>query len=345
VSLAASSAEPACRLGATRRRSGCLLRSLTFRGTCVPVRTERHGWRDGAGDRGPMASAGGDNEGRQPGLFTRPAFVVVLVLVVFALAAAGAGAYRNAAANGAVTAPKWLGALVTALFIDALVLLVISAIRGGGRGGRAGGQAQGTKRKVTWFEALIAAAIVFGVVLLALVFRHPAQQPKQKVQQATPTLQVLGHPKGNSQDWVLIGVLVACTLVAFLAYRWWRRRRARLAELEGGVEEEGANVLASAAHLTLAEVQEEPDPRQAVILAYRRMEELLGDSGVPREPWETPYEYLERVFARLGAPSALAARLTDLYEFAKFGHHKVDESARDAALAALHELTRTVVPA
>jgi hypothetical protein len=89
---------------------------------------------------------------------------------------------------------------------------------------------------------------------------------------------------------------------------------------------------------SLDAIAEEADPRRAVILAYVRMEETLGEQGVPRAVWETPREYLARVFADLGPRAAAAARLTELYEEAHFADHRVAEEMRRAAQESLLEL-------
>jgi hypothetical protein len=86
---------------------------------------------------------------------------------------------------------------------------------------------------------------------------------------------------------------------------------------------------------SLEDLQREVDARRAVILCYRRFERWLGESGVPRAPWETPMEFLRRALGRLPIPSAATAALTRLFELSRFSHHALGAAERDAAVSAL----------
>jgi Domain of unknown function (DUF4129) len=68
------------------------------------------------------------------------------------------------------------------------------------------------------------------------------------------------------------------------------------------------------------------------------MERALGERGLARHAAETPVEYLTRLLAQVEAGAAAAARLTSLYERAKFSSHEIDESMRRDAVAALQSL-------
>ena len=89
----------------------------------------------------------------------------------------------------------------------------------------------------------------------------------------------------------------------------------------------------------------EVDARTAVIAAYVSMERALAECGIPRPPWETPFEYVDRILMRLGATADTAARLTELFEEAKFSSHPVGPEMKDAALDALTTLRLELVAA
>ena len=72
------------------------------------------------------------------------------------------------------------------------------------------------------------------------------------------------------------------------------------------------------------------------------MEGLLGLLGLPRERWEAPFEYLERVLVTSGASAATDERLTDLFEVARFSSQPVDEAMRAEALELLRILRREI---
>lgn len=82
----------------------------------------------------------------------------------------------------------------------------------------------------------------------------------------------------------------------------------------------------------------EPDPRVAIVKCYRRFERLLAASHVPRAPWQTPTEFLREALRRLPLPAGSVERLTRLFEFARFSHHRIGVAERDAARAALGEI-------
>jgi Domain of unknown function (DUF4129) len=80
------------------------------------------------------------------------------------------------------------------------------------------------------------------------------------------------------------------------------------------------------------------DPRAAVLAAYARMEAVLDRVGLGRRASEAPREYLLRLDAVLGGGRAPAARLTGLFERARFSTHPIGEDVRRDALGALDEL-------
>ena len=83
---------------------------------------------------------------------------------------------------------------------------------------------------------------------------------------------------------------------------------------------------------------DEADARKAVIAAYARMEGVLARHGVPRLASETPLEYLSRVLSDLTARHEPVARLTDLFEVAKFSRRAVGPDMKRDAIDALQEI-------
>ncbi len=99
-----------------------------------------------------------------------------------------------------------------------------------------------------------------------------------------------------------------------------------------------AAALTDAVARSLDDVRATTDLRRAVIACYARMERALAVAGVRREPFEAPFEYLERVLRRLRASADAARQLTGLFEEAKFSLHPVGEPMRDRAVSALVRL-------
>ncbi len=134
----------------------------------------------------------------------------------------------------------------------------------------------------------------------------------------------------------IVGVVVVVTLVMHLRRRrnsHWKSAMVGITPLSELPEE-----LASAMQGGLEELSLGGDPRSAVILAYLRMEQALGEHGLVRRQFETPLEYLERATAGLRATSKALARLTDLYQRARFSPHPVEDQMRRDAESALSTL-------
>jgi len=197
------------------------------------------------------------------------------------------------------------------------------------------------------FQTLALVCIV-GLPLL-LVGRHyvhwhsPQQQSNgNTVASRGPTGTEKANPAAEFK-W-LPAVAMATFLVGgaggVVAIMLWKRRRGaaweREAELTAALDE----VLAD----TLDDLRAERDPRRAVIGAYARLERTFAAHDVPREPSETPREYVDRALDRLGVSAFALRRLTQLYERAKFSPHEIDAAMKDDAIDALAGLRDELEP-
>ncbi len=133
--------------------------------------------------------------------------------------------------------------------------------------------------------------------------------------------------------------VVAGGAVGLVAY--YRAQARRRTIFDPRSEGELLDELAALVDDTLEDLRNEPDARRAVISAYARMERVLAAFGMPREPFEAPLEYQQRVAPELeGVPGAprLVSELTHLYERAKFSLHEIDVGMKEQAIAALVSL-------
>jgi hypothetical protein len=185
----------------------------------------------------------------------------------------------------------------------------------------------------------------FGVVAFIVIYvkRHHvrifnlnsralnALHPRKNIHHAVPASQF-----SPAFEWpVLVVALVALTVAAVLVYRGHRRRTLRTAvPLEPTVAEDFAASIGDA----IGDLEAEPDPRVAVIAAYARMEGVLGRHGLRRKPSETPFEYLGRILSGLTSRTDAVARLTGLFEEAKFSRHEIDENMKRDAIGALRAI-------
>ena len=139
-------------------------------------------------------------------------------------------------------------------------------------------------------------------------------------------------PRPPAPEWlplVVVSTAIGGGVAALLGWRAVRRRR-RAPSL--------AATLSDALDDTLDDVAQEPDPRRAIILAYARMEAALDRSGCARHEADAPLEYLARVLGELEVSPEPVARLTDLFERAKFSHHRIEPALKADALEALREI-------
>jgi hypothetical protein len=135
---------------------------------------------------------------------------------------------------------------------------------------------------------------------------------------------------------VLVVALLVLAIIGFFAYRSYRMHKLRKAAvaLEPTVGEDFAVAIGDA----IGELEAEPEARRAVIAAYARMEGVLGRHGLRRKPSDTPVEYLGRVLGGLTSRTDAVARLTGLFEEAKFSRHEIDEPMKREAIDALRAI-------
>jgi hypothetical protein len=125
---------------------------------------------------------------------------------------------------------------------------------------------------------------------------------------------------------------VGAGVLGFAGLAIVRARRRR----EGDVEPRA--MVAAGARDAAAAAAIPADPRAAVLAAYARMETALASVGLARRPSDAPREYLARLEAGLGGGRGPAARLTELFERARFSPHPVGEDSRAEAIGALETL-------
>ncbi|HEX6695162.1 MAG TPA: DUF4129 domain-containing protein [Solirubrobacteraceae bacterium] len=125
---------------------------------------------------------------------------------------------------------------------------------------------------------------------------------------------------------------IGAGVVGFAGVAIVRARRRREADVQPrATVAAGARDAAAAAAIPA-------DPRAAVLAAYARMETALASVGLARRPSDAPRQYLARLEAGLGGGRAPAARLTELFERARFSPHPVGEDLREEAIGALETL-------
>lgn len=174
--------------------------------------------------------------------------------------------------------------------------------------------------------------------------------PRDRDDEATPSFE--GRASATASL-----ALVAIAVIALVAYTAVARARRDVGDEEDGPTagdttwppsepalEAGvvAELRAGGLDGALAAVRTEPDPRRAARLAYAALDARLERTTAARAPAETPHEWLRAIRRELAGDHAEvvtgAARLTALYERARFSVSPLGEDDRALAIEALGAL-------
>jgi hypothetical protein len=263
--------------------------------------------------------------------------LVALGLVTIVAMAAHRPAWSNDRGGEARSLPHVVTlAAVVVVCIAAASLLLLSLARAGAR-------ESAEQRRRRWTTA-IGFIVLLVVISIVRGFVHPSDHAGQADSRPAPPAggQASGSGGKNSSTaatwWPLI--IVGLGGAAAVVVATTRRRPKPIPAT--GIDEATVALLDA----SLDDLRHEPDARRAVVAAYARMEGGLAALGFPREPSETPGEYLERA-VRVGSEGSLAGHpiavqalgeLTALAERARFSTLPIDETMRVRAIDALEHL-------
>jgi hypothetical protein len=140
------------------------------------------------------------------------------------------------------------------------------------------------------------------------------------------------------------GILALVAGVGALAFALWIAFGDRVADwLGSGASDDAPRPpFTTAVEDSLEDLRAEPDPRRAIIRCYARFERAAADSGLGRDPWLTPMEFMREALERLPVPRAAVPTLTGLFELARFSHRTLGPAERDRALEALDEIKAAI---
>jgi len=202
---------------------------------------------------------------------------------------------------------------------------------------RRGWQDPGSNWLRNYCIILVFMALFTGIGYLVITHGHFRERlQKQQAQQGQTHIRRLAPLKALPArhahfQWPLVFGLGALVLLGGV---WVVVRRGRGLEPESpeeSVEEELARAIGS----TIDDLRSERDARRAVIAAYANMERILASHGLARDRAEVPYEYLARVLRVLKVNESSVRSLTDLFEYAKFSPHEIDQAMKDQAIESL----------
>jgi hypothetical protein len=274
---------------------------------------------------------------------TRALLLAAASVVLVALVAVAAGGYRVGGSSSSRPNPYAVDTILTiviALYIVASVAVVVAMFWSGLELRRH--PRQQTRRQRTWrmvFVLLGAAALITVAAERYHLRAHPpppVERPALGSGSKNGAHKTAASPAAHHAQLRLAPLLaiLGAAGVAFAAFLVAERRRKRRLPRDFNAAEALSDVLDE----TLDDLRVETDPRRAVIAAYARMERALAAHGFPRRRFEAPHEYLSRVLDELSGGRLAAARLTALFERARFSPHEIDAGMKAEAIEAIESL-------
>jgi hypothetical protein len=179
-------------------------------------------------------------------------------------------------------------------------------------------------------------------------FAPVAQPPK-----SSPPRGADHFPLGTVVLWIVVAIIVVG--IAMLLWRLWASRPSRAAASLNSVAVDATSEVASepepdmpalrtGIELALQALDEQREPADAIVRAWLGLQETAEESGIVRQPAETPTEFTTRILSRAFADDRAVRTLLRLYLRTRFGDHPASTEDLAAVRAALQELVRTWPP-
>ncbi|HKS98550.1 MAG TPA: DUF4129 domain-containing protein [Rugosimonospora sp.] len=141
---------------------------------------------------------------------------------------------------------------------------------------------------------------------------------------------------------VACGILLAALagVLIFLLLRGSLRTRAGrlLVEAERQPTQPRREDVLAAVDAGLSDLDDDRDPRRAVIACWVRLEQAAAAAGTPREAGDSPTDLVVRLLHAHQVSARVLYALADVYRLARYATRTVDTGMRDQARAALTQL-------
>ena len=301
-----------------------------------------------------MRAAGGSGFPRRP--LRRPGAPVarlaaaVTLLVVAVLGSAARGVTRLstagvlAAASQPVTTVVGVIVVAAACLVLAGVLVLLARRRRRRREDEfsavSGPAGPWWARVLAMLAALALLALPVAAVVVAVRGRHGGRRPGAAPAPVIPVMPRLSGPPpstGEVETAVLLVAVAAVTVVAVVMLRLRHRRRSAGAPHVRVAEPSPLAVAVAAGSAAFGATA---GVREAIIACYAAMENSLAAAGSPRRAADTPEELLNRAVGSGVIRTPAARRLTALFREARFSPHELADAQRQAARAALADISR-----
>lgn len=170
--------------------------------------------------------------------------------------------------------------------------------------------------------------------------------PSMSPQTSSEPADVQGLAIGMLIVGFLVAIAAVLVVVLFLRRGGFGVRNRRLRERPESAEATSTETdggpadpeLRDAVDAGIEQLDDESDPRRAVIGCWLRLESAAQRAGVERRPDDTPSDLVTRMLTDRAISADLLARLADLYRQARYGPNVVDERMRVEARSTLARL-------
>jgi hypothetical protein len=261
------------------------------------------------------------------------AIIGTVVALGFVVVASARRAPKSQTGSGVPGLVKNLGAAAVVVYLVVGVYLVVMAFFRGQRQRPVRSLSRPMPGVIAF--VLFVVLVSFSVTKLrrgafgALPGLFPPSSPPQQTQSA-PTVAEEPITWGY-----LLGFGLVATLVLLLLASSVRKLRSRVLPPP---QVDKRTLVGTSLDDVLMELENEVDPRRAVLLADHGMEMALAQHGLPRSVNETAQEHLQRVTEELSLTRTAAQTLMTLYGMAHFSETEISVSDRSSAIAALRSV-------
>lgn len=258
--------------------------------------------------------------------------VVGLVAVVAVLAARGRDADASTSVPQIDTPLDLVSGAVGVLVVVGVCLVIAMVVAGMRKVDNAAPLA---------FGSLAGAGIVVGLLIAVAALTDPPEM-QVEIEIISPGVEAEDTADAAEDDqapmWPFLAALAlgAAAAAAIPIARTLRRDGPPRDDEPSGEElATRRRVLAGLLDDALDDLRRHPDPREAVIAAWARLETAVEVTGGRRAPSDTPLRFLDRLLRSVSASAPAVSRLTATFEQAMFSEHPIGPDDQAAAVDAL----------
>lgn len=272
--------------------------------------------------------------------------VAVALLLSIVAGAARSGLVASGQGTGAAAVPALPDLFYYVIAAIEILGIVALAMLGGLSRRKDDDQLERFQPRAPWWSKALALVLVVALLATIAVSIGHLTQPtppsrdagtlQQSEAEARPSSQSAPSHRGPATSPTLGVIVTGVLLIIVLSLLVGL---ALMPRPERDVQPEGLRAhLIREADAGLVDLESIADPRRAVIACYARMQRAIEAAGIRRRRSDTPVELLRRSLADERLPKGSIARLTDLFQRAKFSSHRIDDAMRRSALLALRHI-------